>query len=175
MELQNQRAAPSSLEILPCTVRVTYFPPFTISATLTILAAMWGSKERRWEHSLLQMYFKVNEKSASPFAPSASCSHPQTSADLQQQPEFSNPQLLGCGGSQPIHQQPKTGQDSPLGHLEPLSTQTGLKPVIRRVRSSISYYQLSKLLALFPTTPSPLHTVLFGNFANKPQWSLCPA
>lgn len=133
MELQNQHTAPSSLEIFPRTVRVTYFPPaFLISATLTILAEMWGSKERRWEHFLLERYFKVNEKSASPFAPSASCSHPQTSADLQQQPEFSNPQLSGCGGRQPTHGQPKTGQASPLGHLEPLSTQAGLKPVIPR-------------------------------------------
>lgn len=77
LELQNQHIVPSSLEIFPCTVRMTYFPPpLLISAILTILTEMRGSKERRWEYSQLEMYFKFNEKSASPFTLSTSCSYP---------------------------------------------------------------------------------------------------
>jgi len=72
-----------------------FSPPSLISAILIILTEIQGSKERRWERPLLKMYCKINEKSASPFAPSASCSHPQTGADLQQQPELSNPPAFG--------------------------------------------------------------------------------
>lgn len=53
------------------------FPPaLTHLCHLENFNKMRGSKERRWEYSLLEMYFKFNEKSTSPFTLSTSCSYP---------------------------------------------------------------------------------------------------